>query len=588
MYLTTTYASVVRRWTRRLLTLCAAVAAVAAVAPAAASADSSSSLTVIGTSDVSDSGLMQNVIQPAFHAAYPQYTFKYIGTATGTAIASAESGSQGASVLMVHAASLENQFVAGGYSYNNQYGNATFTNDFVLAGSAADPAGVLANAPNNIAQAFADVASAGMAGKAQFISRGGTPGTTVEEHEIWQLVDQNGLSPAGLLLCGVSAANGGGETPIAAGQGVTANGQACPNSGALPTGKALPSWYTVTGLTQGPNVVAANACTSPSGGNYPSGPNTCYVLTDRGTYDYLASGLDPAGSIPNLGIVTRNNSATAPGGAYALINYFHAYVINPSKPGQSVNLPAAQAFVNLLTSPALQAQLKYYLDDTSDVSGAPFIATASPSITAKGFPKNIKAGKTATVTGQVTNLEQGYPALNGVTVDVDQLQAGIPVIVAHGKTNATGAYSIKFQPTSSGQYQVATPQLSVVEDSSLNPVFGDILSPGASIATQVNLTGLSTAYGLKFSSVSVKSGKATVKGTITPPSLSGGGKVQLLGLKSTSTGKQKVLGNASIGKNKKSFTIKAKLGSGTWVLQLYYSQKGQTGSYSTVRTAAVK
>lgn len=77
MYLTTTYASVVRRWTRRLLTLCAAVAAVAAVAPAAASADSSSSLTVIGTSDVSDSGLMQNVIQPAFHAAYPQYTFMH-------------------------------------------------------------------------------------------------------------------------------------------------------------------------------------------------------------------------------------------------------------------------------------------------------------------------------------------------------------------------------------------------------------------------------------------------------------------------------------------------------------------------------
>ncbi len=78
MYVSTTYANAPARWARRLLTLVASVAAVAAVAPAAASADSSTSLTVIGTSDVSDSGLMQNVIEPAFHAAYPQFTFKYI------------------------------------------------------------------------------------------------------------------------------------------------------------------------------------------------------------------------------------------------------------------------------------------------------------------------------------------------------------------------------------------------------------------------------------------------------------------------------------------------------------------------------
>ena len=88
----------------------------------------------------------------------------------------------------------------------------------MLAGATADPAGVVANAPNNIAQAFADVAAAGINGaKATFVSRGGTPGTTVSEHAIWQLVSSSGLSPAGLLLCTVSAANGGGETPIAAG-----------------------------------------------------------------------------------------------------------------------------------------------------------------------------------------------------------------------------------------------------------------------------------------------------------------------------------------------------------------------------------
>ncbi len=216
----------------------------------------------------------------------------------------------GASVLIVHAASLENQFVGNGYSYE-RYGRAIFTNDFVFAGPTGDPAGVAANGANNIAQAFADVASAGVAGKATFVSRGGTPGTTVEEHAIWALVQSANLAPSGLLLCAVNATSGGGETPIAAGNGVTASGQPCPNGGALPTASSLPSWYVATGLTQGPNVLAANACTG-----HPSGANTCYVLTDRGTYDYLASGTDPAGTIPNLKILTRGpQPASAPGGA---------------------------------------------------------------------------------------------------------------------------------------------------------------------------------------------------------------------------------------------------------------------------------
>src|ERR1700722_8906129 len=95
-----------------------------------ASADPSSTLTVVGTSDVSDSGLVQNVIAPDFKAQFPQFTFKYVGSATGVAIQNAESGTGGPSALIVHAASLENQFVGSGFSYNNQYGNATFTNAF--------------------------------------------------------------------------------------------------------------------------------------------------------------------------------------------------------------------------------------------------------------------------------------------------------------------------------------------------------------------------------------------------------------------------------------------------------------------------
>src|SRR5450755_151537 len=115
--------------------------AVLLVTPGLASADTSSTLTILGTSDVSDSGLVAKLIQPEFEQAYPQFTFNYLGDATGAAIAEAESGALGASALIVDAPSLENQFVALGYS-SEPYGRAIFTTDFVLAGPQSDPAGV--------------------------------------------------------------------------------------------------------------------------------------------------------------------------------------------------------------------------------------------------------------------------------------------------------------------------------------------------------------------------------------------------------------------------------------------------------------
>src|ERR1700755_3217103 len=88
----------VRPGVRRLLALPVLgllAALVLMLAPALASADSASTLSIVGTSDVSDSGLIPNLIQPQFQAAFPQFTFKYTGSATGTAIQNAESGTGG-------------------------------------------------------------------------------------------------------------------------------------------------------------------------------------------------------------------------------------------------------------------------------------------------------------------------------------------------------------------------------------------------------------------------------------------------------------------------------------------------------------
>jgi ABC-type tungstate transport system permease subunit len=567
---------------RKTLAIPAGLLAAAALmfAPAPASADTASTLTVVGTSDVADSGLMPTFLQPQFHQQFPQFTFKYVGSATGAAIQSAMNGTGGPSVLIVHAPSLENQFVHGGFSLNNEFGNAIWTNDFVLAGSSADPAGVGAKAANNIAQGFADVASAGAAGKAVFYSRGGTnnaSGTTVKEHALWALMAGAGLTPAGVVTCNVSAADGGGATPIKSTVQAT-SGQPCPDSGSVSQTDA-PSWYHINGGNQAANVVATNACTA-GGGN---GSN-CYSLTDRGTFDYLASGTDPAGTVPNLKIVTRNNSASAPGGATELINYFHIYIINPSKPGETVNVTAAQDFVNFLTSTAVQGGLKNYLAHTGDPGGPPFVADASPHLTVKGLPKTYHAGKPLTVSGQVTNAEPGFPAPSGKTVFVDQIIAGAPVHVASAKTNASGNYRIRFSPTSTGSYEVSTGQISQIEIPTLNPAFGDILSPAATASVPV-------AVQSKLTKLSVKSvgGRALVVGSVAPGTGHAKATVTFLARKNGSHGRFKKVAVDHLGSNDGNFaaalaladTTKAKKG---WQVKLTF----QDGKRVRSTTSAAK
>jgi ABC-type tungstate transport system permease subunit len=580
--------------TRGLLRLASPLAGLATAAmlllsPGLAAADTSSTLTVIGTSDVSDSGLIPNLIGPQFEKAFPKITFKYIGTASGTAITSAETGSQGASALIVHAPTLENQFVAGGYSYQTSgsgpsthpYGSAIWTNDFVFAGPTGDPAGVAANGSSDITAAFVDVAKAGVLGKATFVSRGGTPGTTTEEHKIWGLVESKGLTPSGVELCAVSAKLGGGMTPIAPG-GVSANGDACPG-GVLPGsagGGSLPSWYVTTGLTQGPNVVAANACTTYS----KSGANTCYVLTDRGTYDYLASGTDPAGSVKNLKIVSSNpQSISAPAGQYGLINYFHAYVLNPKKvPG--VNVTAAQDFVNFLTSPEVQDELHNYLptSQTGDPLGPPFVATANPTITAKGFPATYKAAtkKKVTVTGNVKNKELGFPVLNAVQVAVSQV--GNPVPIKTAKTNVNGDFTISFTPPVNAKYEITTGFISKIENSSLNPVFGDMLSPSASPSTKVTVKAAIT----KLSSRPNGAG-AMVIGTVAPGFGHVKGKVTISARPAGSKKDYKKVATAKLKSNDGNFAAAPKLAKGKWQLEAVFSDPKQVVA-SPAKTTTVK
>jgi tungstate transport system substrate-binding protein len=545
----------------------AAVATLAAITltPSASHADTSSTVTVVGTSDVFDSDLIQNVIKPDFEAATGhKYSLNYVSLGTGAAITYAEAGT--ASALLVHAASLENTFVtppSGPTFSDEQYGRAIFYGDYVLLGPASDPAGVMTGGQpsHNMVDAFQKIAAAGEATPnptAYFISRANTSGTAVQEHLIW--ADTTGVTN----LCDVSSGtNGGGEVPS------TATGP-CP-AGTVNSIPA-PPWYVKTNQTQGPNIVTGDACNPPG----DTGSNNCYVFTDRGTYQFLQS----EGALSHLQVVADNNSASAPGGANLLINSFHAYALNPAAftgmPNVHINLPGALAFLNWLTSPTGQAQISAY--QKGDPGGPAFIGDAAPALTASALPATVKAGGTMTVSGSLSNVVPGTPPLFGVTITLSAKLAGAStaVAVATATTSASGQYTLHYKPTADATYTVSSPGISQIENATLSPQYGDLLQ-----ATSKSL-GKSTVTGAaKITSATAKKGVVTIKGTLSP-AVSGSGATLRVYAGHASAATQHFIVAKSLSNAAKTFTVKVKLARGfTWKVRVRYVNTGQIAAGSS-------
>jgi ABC-type tungstate transport system permease subunit len=537
--------------TRRVaLTSVAALAAVT-LTPAASHADTSSTVTVVGTSDVFDSDLIQNVIKPDFEKAFPQYTLNYVSQGTGAAIAYAEAGT--ASALLVHAASLENQFVSppSGPSFSyEQYGRAIFYGDYVLLGPAADPAGVMSGgAPShNIVSAFQKIAAAGQGGNANFVSRGGTPGTTVQEHAIWALT-------TGVDTCPVSSGSGGG---------------AVPNQDTNCVAPGLPSWYHTTGLTQGPNVVAGDTCNF-TGGN-------CYVFTDRGTFQFLES----EGALSNLQVVD-NDPNNGPGGANLLVNSFHAYAINPaaftSNPNVHINLQGALAFLNWLTSAAGQKDVTAY--QKNDPGGPSFIGDAAPVLTASSLPAKVKSGHRLTVKGSLTNRVPGTPPLAGVQITLHAKPAGgSSASVATTTTGANGNFALHYTPTANASYTVSSPQISQIEDGTLSPVFGDLLQ-----ATSVSLGKSTVTAAPAITHVTAHKGVVTIKGTLSPK-VRGSGATLRIYAGHASAATQHLVSSVALSTGATKFTVKVNLHRGlTWKVRVKYVNTGQIAAGSSATSS---
>jgi tungstate transport system substrate-binding protein len=99
---------------------------------------------------------------------------RHVGAGTGAALKIAEMGN--VDLVMAHAKSLEEKFIAEGYGTERI---PLMYNDFVILGPAADPAGI--RGMKTGAEALKAIA----AKQALFITRGDKSGTHVAEMEIW-------------------------------------------------------------------------------------------------------------------------------------------------------------------------------------------------------------------------------------------------------------------------------------------------------------------------------------------------------------------------------------------------------------------
>jgi tungstate transport system substrate-binding protein len=152
------------------------------------------------TTSTADSGLLEAIL-PAFEAE-ANARVEVIAVGTGQALELGRNGD--VDVVLVHARSQEDVFVAEGFGINRR---DVMYNDFVLVGPADDPAGVAAT--STAREAFMAIAAA----EAPFASRGDNSGTHSKELSVWTATE---LTPGPDLAWYNELGQGMGATLITA------------------------------------------------------------------------------------------------------------------------------------------------------------------------------------------------------------------------------------------------------------------------------------------------------------------------------------------------------------------------------------
>ncbi|NQT17741.1 MAG: substrate-binding domain-containing protein [Planctomycetes bacterium] len=251
-------------------------------------------LTLATTTSTENSGLLAS-IHPDFEKK-AGVQVRVVAKGTGASLQLARDGN--ADVVLVHARTLEDRFVAEGFGVLRR---DVMYNDFVFIGPDADPAAL--KGARSPAEALKRIA----AGEHEFVSRGDGSGTHLREQELWRgtAVDL--------------------ETRQAT---VLVKGKKRSFQSVRPKG----DWYLSIGQGMGKTIMVATE-------------KRAYALVDRGTYYALALAEPP-----------RTDLVVVCEGDKGLYNPYGVIAVNPRK-HPHVNFAAAKRYVEWITSAEVQKMI---------------------------------------------------------------------------------------------------------------------------------------------------------------------------------------------------------------------------------------
>ena len=267
---------------------------VTAVLPVAASARSgASAVTVEGPAALAESGFVRAVLVPV--ARRHGIAVRWVSSDGARALDDLSAGK--AQLALSDSRDAGAAFVAAGSSLEPS-GRLVLYGDDVLVGPASDPAGIARGAAHDVAGALRLLATAGRAGRADFIAGG----VGRAELALW--------SDAKVMR---------GEQSVPAGE----------------------RWYHYGATDPAAVVRSAGRCALPS--------HACYALVDRA----LLRSLRRARGVPALRVLVAANAASASGGTAALAHPVRAYVT--PRAGSR-----ARALLRLLTAAGIQQAIDAY------------------------------------------------------------------------------------------------------------------------------------------------------------------------------------------------------------------------------------
>jgi tungstate transport system substrate-binding protein len=141
--------------------------------PPVGRAQSTRSVILATTTSTQDSGLLDSLIPPFERRCHCEV--KTVAVGTGQALALGGRGE--ADVVLVHAPTLEMKYLTAGMFVDRRL---VMTNDFVLVGPPADPAGIKGS--RSLMEALRRLA----AGPGRFVSRADSSGTDLLERRLWK------------------------------------------------------------------------------------------------------------------------------------------------------------------------------------------------------------------------------------------------------------------------------------------------------------------------------------------------------------------------------------------------------------------